>query len=264
MTDTLRLRQENYEDAYRFTITKRLPIIVRVKLRNYKRLTQRLDKPFSKEFSEVMANTMLYTIQRIQDAIFGYYYYDQVVFVLRNDRGLDYEPWNQNDIQKMASIISSLMTIGFYKSIELFGKNLNIVGEGVFSAKTFALPYLTEVINNLIWHQRGCMKRAISGYSLNELSDKLGYDTAASILQEKSFEDKKELLLQHCGIDFIDDYPATSTLGVATYKIPTMVSNKTRNKWTISNVPDFLEDKDFLHNLLSTGIDVFRAKEFNS
>lgn len=267
MTDTLKERQEEYESNYRFTITRRMPIIIRVNLRNYKRLTQNLKKPYSEEFAEIMANAMLYTITEIQDAIFGYYYQDEIIFILRNDKKNDYEPWYQNDIQKITSIVSSLMTIGFYRSREVFNEELNISSEGVFSVKIFGMPYIAETINNLIWHQQSCMKFAISCATLKELDNKFGRKTAMKFLQDTTYEEKKELLSQHCGIEFEEYYPKSFIYGVASYKVPTISKNSgdTRNKWTLNyNIPNFLEDKDFLYNILTNGIDVFRANTINN
>lgn len=264
MTDSLRERQEEYENAYNIKIIKRLPIIIRLKLRNYKRLSQNLDRPYCETFFEIMANTMLYIITEIQDAIFGYYYCDEIILVLRNDKEFDYEPWYQNKVQKIVSIVSSTASIGFYKMTQLFGDDIKIIGDGIFSAKVFALPYITEIINYLIWHQRFCKKNAIQNASLFELEEKFGKRAAVRFLQDKTYEDKIELLLRHCGIDFDNYYPSSFVKGIAAYKIPTIVNTKdggiNKNKWTLNyEIPDFLKDKDFLFNILTNGIDVFRA-----
>jgi tRNA(His) 5'-end guanylyltransferase len=264
MTDTLRERQGEYENSYNIHITKRLPIIVRVTLRNSKKLTQDIDGSFNREFSDVMANAMLYTITEIQDAIFGYHYRDQMIFVLRNDFDHDHEPWYQNNLQNICSVVSSLSSVGFHRSRELFGDEMSIVGDGVFKSKVFPLPYINEVMNYLISHQQRCMKYAVSCAANEELTDKFGAKTAEKFLANKKYEEKVDLLLHHCGIDFEDFYPSYFVRGIAAYKVPTIISTKkggeSKNKWTLNyNIPDFIDNKEFLYNILTNGVDVFRA-----
>ena len=223
MSSDFYLRHEEYERSYDYTIMKRVPIIIRAEIRNYKKLSQNFKKPYCSEFHEVMANAMLYTITEIQDAVFGYQHNGEMTFVLRNDKEFDYEPWNQNNIQKIVSVVSSLLTLGFYKSVELFGEDLNISGAGIFRVKVFAVPYLTEAINNLILRQQECIRLAISAAAIKELGDKLGVKTAMRILQDSNRDEKKDLLLHHCGIDFDEYYPNSFTKGIATYKVPFLV-----------------------------------------
>lgn len=264
MTDSLRERQEEYENVYNLTITKRLPIVIRVRLRNYKRLSQNFNRPYCENFFEIMANTMLYIITGIQDAVFGYHYCDEIILILRNDKEFNYEPWYQNNIQKIVSIVSSTAAVGFIKMKELFGDDIDIIGDGIFSAKIFSLPYITEVINYFIWHQRACKKNAIHNSAFFELEEKFGKKAAIKFLQDKTYEEKLELLLRHCGVDFNDYYPNFFTKGIAAHKIPIIVDTKdggiNKNKWTLNyEIPDFLDDKDFLFNILTNGVDVFRA-----
>lgn len=268
MIDSLALRHEDYEDSYKYIITKRLPIVIRANLRNFKKLTQYLTKPYCPEFIDILSNTMLYVITEIQDALFGYCYKDEIIFILRNDKELNYEPWYQNDVQKISSVISSLCTIGYYRSVDLFSHDLNIVGEGVFHTKVFALPYIGEVINYLIWHQNNCIKSAMNSVVYFELSEKFDKQTVTHLVQDKTCEEKSNILLRNCGITFEEYYPLNFIRGTAAYKVPTIIPSKngdfSKNKWALNNVPDFLRDKDFLYNILTNGIDVFRANNISN
>lgn len=263
--DSLRDRYEEYESAYAYRLTKRLPLIIKLKLKNIKRLSANLDKPFCTLFYDVMSNTMLYTITSIQDAVFGYFYHDTIIFILKNDKFLNYEPWYQNNLQRIISSVSSFATIGFYRSTELFGDGINLIGEGTFETNIFALPNITEVLNYIILNQRDCRKLAVTSALQAALQLKMDKNKVLSILKDKSYEDKIDILKEYEDISFLDDYPLLFIQGVATYKIPVFISinNKTeqRNKWVLDDsLPDFLEDKDFLYNILSTGIDISRTK----
>lgn len=265
MVDSLGTRQKQYESNYDYSITRRMPIIIRVDGRSFSRVTRKLQKPYCSEFLNVMANAMLYAITEMQGAVFGYQQSDEITYVLRNDQSLEAEPWYQNRIQKMVSIAASLTTLGFNKCLQTTASKLEVVGDAIFDARVFAMPYISEVANNLIWRQQDCQKNAISGAVQTELANKFGKRTALKLLDKKISSEKKELLLHHCGIDFDDYYPSSFRRGVAVYKVPTIVSfNKegevSRNKWTLNwEIPDFVEERDFLLSILINCKDIFRV-----
>ena len=88
---------------------------------------------------------------------------------------------------------------------------------------------------------------------------------ANKLLSNTTSDQKVDILFDHCGIDFFDCYPVSLIRGVAVYKVPTIVPTKSgevrKNKWKLNwNIPDFLDDKDFLYNILLNGADVYRAQ----
>ncbi|MDP2683488.1 MAG: tRNA(His) guanylyltransferase Thg1 family protein [bacterium] len=265
MAHSLSERQERYELDYDYTILNRVPVIIRITIRNYKKLIQQLDAPFCSDFYDIMSQTMLFTITSIPDAVLGYYHNDEITFVLKNDHDYDSVPWHGNNIQKIVSTVASLVTLGYYKSVDLFNDNLDL-GEAIFSVKAFAVPSIIESFNNLIWRQGICVKNAINNASLSELTDKLGSASAASLLKNKDYNEKTELLLQHCGKNIRDDYPIPFLRGVGVYKIPIIVSTRNgsanRNRWYVDReLPNFVEGKDFILNILNTGLDIYRGPD---
>lgn len=265
--DSLGSRQKSYEEPYDLKLTRRLPIIVRVNGRSFRRLTKNLEKPYSFDFLRVMAQTMFYAAAEMQGAVLAYQQSDEISYVLKNDQELDSEPWYQNRLQKIVSVASSLTTIGFYKALNSLEVALPLVGDAVFDARVFCLPYFTEVVNNLIWRQQDCTKNAILKASQAEMIKKYGKQVTAKILHQKSLSEKKDLLFENCGIDFDDYYPASFRQGVVASKVPTIIPVKdgtvTRNKWALNwDIPNFIEDKDYLFNILLNGHDVFRSSSF--
>jgi tRNA(His) 5'-end guanylyltransferase len=263
MNPPLSERQEKYESNYYYTILNRIPVIIRVTIRNYKKLTQSLVAPFCADFSEIMSQTMLYAITNISDAIFGYHHNDEITFILTN---ADEAPWHGNDIQKISSTVASLVTLGFCKSVNIFGDDLGLVGDAVFSTKTYAVPSIMESFNNLVWRQGICMRDAINSASFIELSNKLGKGPALSLLKDKDYTEKAEILLQHCGKDIMEDYPIPFLRGVGIYKIPVVVPTRNgtanRNKWYVDkNLPNFVKEKDFILNILNNGLDIYRQPD---
>jgi tRNA(His) 5'-end guanylyltransferase len=267
MTHSLRGRQEGYENDFDYTITKRIPIGVKITLKNYKRLTQNLDKPFSEDFSELMGQTSLFIISQIQDAVFCYYHNDEIIIILKNDKGHDYQPWHSNSVQKIASSVSSIATLGFLKNSELFD-GLDLTGDALFSAHVFILPYLNEAFNYLIFKQSVCMNKASYEAALYELEKKFGKVKALDLLKDASYQDKVDVLLKYCGIDFLDMYDPSYIYGIAVYKIPvishTRSGDVTKNKWHIDyEIPNFVYSKDFVSAILVNGADIYRASDLD-
>ena len=116
MTQSLGERHTKYESNCDYEILEGLPVIIRATVRNYKKIVNHLEKPYCVELSDMMSQVMLYVITSIQDAVFGYYHNDEITFVLRNDRDYNVAPWNNNNIQRIDSTISSLATSVFYTS----------------------------------------------------------------------------------------------------------------------------------------------------
>ncbi len=261
--ENLGSRQKDYEKAADFTMIRRLPLIVRLNGRSFGRLTKNLTKPFSIEIQNIMAETMMSSIMEIQGAVFGFQHHDEINFILRNDLNFDSEPWYQNRIQKINSVSSSLATLAFNKSLNRLPLPLDIVGDAVFDARVWTVPSIAEAVNYIIWRQQDCFKDSVTTAAQIGLNNTIGKRAAAKYLYKTSIIEKKELLYKYSKIDF-EDYPDLFKKGSAAYKVPTIVSDKDepiyKNKWVLNDeIPSFVEEKDFIYNILLNGHDIFRA-----
>jgi tRNA(His) 5'-end guanylyltransferase len=264
MTHSIGERQEAHERCYDYTITKKLPIVIRAQLRNYKRLIQNLEKPFSLDFSEVMWQTALFAISQIEDAVFGYCHNDEIVFILKNDKKS--VPWLGNNLQSVVSVSSSFLTDGFRQAKDMFGENLNLSGNVAFDVKVWALPDLPEAVDYLVHRQDSCIKNAINRACGYELESKVGRERASSLFKDKSYDDKEDMLLNYCGIDMYDYYPNSFIFGTAIYKVRKIQADESaRNRWHVNtDIPNFIDDKSFVSAILANGVDVFRASDLSN
>lgn len=265
MYDSLGDRQKDYEKAFDYTLIRRTPVIVRVDGRSFHRVCRKLQKPYEPLLLEAMAQTMFYVVSEMAGAVFAYQQSDEITFVLRNDQSLDSEPWYGNRIQKIASVAAGLATLGFNKSIDKLERKLDLVGDALFDARVFGMPTIGEVVNNLIWRQQDCTRNAVSGAAQAVLGRQFGKKTALKMLLGQSTKDKIDLMKKECGIDFDEEFPNAFRMGVGAYKIPIIIptnagEDSTRKKWTIDwELPNFVIERDFIHNLIFNGQDVFRA-----
>lgn len=259
-------RQELYKSSYDPDIMRRLPIIINIDGRNFSKLTKNLSKPYSTHLSKVMADAMLYTITEIQGSVFGFTFADEVSIIIRNDQSFETEPWLNNKIQQISSSAASIFTLAFYKFAFALDLEAELMGDPVFKAHVWAVPSLSEASNYIIYRQQECYKSAIRLSAIHEISKKIGQKKAFDLIQGRTIEEKLEMLLKYVGINFHEYYPSYFYNGTAAYRSPMLVENAdetfARNKWTVnSSVPYFLNNKDFLFNILLNGKDIIRVAE---
>lgn len=254
---SLKDRINSYKEASSQRLMKRLPVVINVNGRGFRRLTSLIDKPYSNELASVFAATMVKLCQEIDGSVFAYNYNDDITIISRNDQTYETQPWFQNDVQKIASAAASIATLEFNNAVKTFDLNLN--GEATFTSTVFAVPSILEAINAIIYKQQQCAQTSLSFASLYELTDLYGKD-ALDILQNRSSEDKIDLL-EECGHPY-DQYSLAFRRGIACYRAP-MLSNKEgilKNKWIVNNeLPIFVQDQGFLTNILKIGQDIVRA-----
>jgi tRNA(His) 5'-end guanylyltransferase len=255
-------RQEHYKSPYDYEIMRRLPIIISIDGRNFSKLSKNLSKPHSTHLSKVMSDALLYTITEVQGAVFGFTFADEVSIIVRNDQNFETEPWLNNKIQQIASSASSIFTLAFYKLA--LSLELELLGDSIFKSHVWAVPTLVEASNYIIYRQQECYKSALRLAANHEISKKIGPKKAFDLIQGKSIEDKIDLLLKYAGINFHEYYPSYFYNGIAAYRAPILIESSeetfARNKWIInSEIPYFLNNKDFLFNILLNGKDIIRV-----
>lgn len=257
-------RHKAYESTYDYKIISRLPIVIRVGGRAFSKLTRDLPKPFCKKMSSAMVHAMFESIKVIDSAAFGYTQSDECTFVLwANNR--DADPWFANRIQKICSVTASTFTYHFNDFVNNTDARPNIHGPAIFDARMFALPSVSEIINNLIWRQQDCRINAVSSAAMAELGRKYGKREAGQKLKGMKTDERIKTLKKECDIDFEDYYPSEFKMGIASYKAPKIINTpdgqKTRTKWIVDyNPPNFISNRVFLLNYMHTGSDIFRPE----
>lgn len=251
-------RQKKYEDAFNYLITAR-PIIVCCNIRNFQRIIKNLSRPFDSELWRILRETMHSTAMDIEGAIFAYHYGGEINYILNNDTAFS------NRLQKIGSIISSLTTIKFMKHFLAADDAPDLIGEVIFESFVFATPTLTETMNYLLWRQQTCIYSSISAAAEAEMNKIYDNQVVSKLLDGKTAGDKKDLLAQECNIRFEDRYSSYFKRGSASYKAPRIIKTKdgdlARKRWVLDdNIPDFLENRDMIMNILHTGQDILRPE----
>jgi len=254
----LKDRVESYIESTDFRILNRVPVVVVINGRAFSKLTSLLDKPFCEKFSESMISTMLKLCSEIEGSLFGYHFNDEIVIISRNDQGTDTSPWYDNKLQKICSITSSIATLHFNN----VSSGLNLMGEGLFTSQVFPVPTIAEAINTFVYKQQQNFHLSIQSACFYELLKTHNRNTIKDMLSGLSVDEKVDLLQQECNIDF-HEYPIAFRRGVAAYKVPKVVGDVMKNKWSINDdLPIFTKDQSFLSNIFKNGADIFRKDSF--
>lgn len=255
MITTLRERISSYEEVSDFKLLTKLPIIIIVNGRSFRKLTAPLQKPFSTQFLELMCGIMLKLCQEIDGTVFGYTFNDEIVIVLRNDNSIDTNAWYNNKVQKIVSVVSSLATlecVRLAKSIDI-----NFFGDPIFTTNVFAVPNITEAINALVLKQTQAYQVALNNTCFYELIKRYSVDAVYQTLIDKTTQSKLEILNDECGIDF-GSIGAPFRRGVGAYRTAKITNydgeDKIKNSLIIDlELPIFTKDQNFLSTILNFG-----------
>ena len=263
--DALGERMKKYENITRYYLSPKSYVLARLDGHSFYTYTKKLNKPFDEGFVNDMNKTAVYLCEKLQNVKFAYVQSDEISILLHED-GINSETWFDNNIQKMASVSSSIATPKFNQlrtinnlfnipKSELFNavRYIDEIPLAEFDSRFWTVPSIIEVYNYFIWRQRDCEKNSISSVAQSLYSHKE--------LENKNSLDKQELLLRK-DIDW-NDYDPALKRGRFIEKI-TYINGKPGKLYkNINNNPLYKLDEDqaprhFLEEVKST--DVIRNK----
>lgn len=249
---TLKHRISEYQSSYNYKILPKLPIVYTLNGRNFSKITQNLQKPYSKELNDCLSSTLLRLCTEIEGAVFGYSYNDELIIISKNDGNC----WYDNNIQKLASVTSSIATVHFNNMV--VNTELDFTTDAIFTCEVSALPNLTEVLNFLIFKQQHNFQLSLNFACYYELLKSNTENEVYSKLENLAMEDKIDFLREDCGVEYTD-YPENFRRGLSVYKVPKLVNSILKNKWQIDNdTVLFSKEQEFIANILKSGSDIFR------
>ena len=259
---TLGERMKEYEKVSRTRLIRRMPVIIRLDGCHFHTLTRGLDKPFDKEFVNIMQKTMLELCNKIQGCVFGYTQSDEITLLLVDYQKLESMAWFDNQVQKMCSVAASIATQAFEKNLDEEIKQLEIDAQwwyrndnlykqeecidkmyllkekkyrANFDARVFNLP-IHEVVNNLIWRQQDAIRNSVSSLAQSLFTHKE--------LQGVNSKDMKEKMEAEREVKW-EDLPTDFQRGAAALK-------DSEGKWFIDiNIPIFTENRKYIEDLIN-------------
>lgn len=253
---SLRDRMTGYELVSKSTLTKRVPVVIRIDGKAFHTFTNGLNKPFDSIIEGAMLDTMKYLCENVQNCVIGYTQSDEISLVLCDYEKVTTSSWFDYEIQKICSVVASMTTLAFNKAFEsqirkkssseyvniaLYESKLDM--GALFDARVINVP-LFEVNNYMIYRQKDATRNSVQGlaqslYSQSEIS---GINTLS--LQDKMFTEK--------GVNW-NELTTYQKRGLCCIKVPKAIEKNgcviTRNKWEIDyNTPIFTNDTSYVNS----------------
>jgi tRNA(His) 5'-end guanylyltransferase len=231
---------KKYEDAYRFHLTDRLPLVIRVDGKSFHTYTAKLNRNDS-YFISAMNNVALSLCAGIMGAKFAYVQSDEVSVLVDPWVTPNSQAWFSNNLNKIvsvsASIASSVMTA---ESASIFG----VIKPACFDSRAFIIPP-NEIINYFIWRQQDAVRNSVRTlgnmyYSNSELNCLSNNKLLSKLESEKGViwdEQATRFKYGACAIP--------QSLTVLMENEPIL-----RKKWVIDeNIPHFVTNRDYIESL---------------
>jgi len=264
MNDELGKRmKEQYEHRTRFFVPRRTYTIIRLDGKAFHTYTRGLNKPFDMGLYTDIDEAIIAMLPHIQGAVFAYTQSDEISVLVTDFALPTTSAWFDGNIQKMASVSSSIITAEFNRqrliracgieSGDKYRKTLL----AYFDSRIFTIPDKTEVMNYFIWRNQDCARNAVSMVAQSKFSHRK--------LQGKSTAMMQEMLMTEFGINW-SEYNESLKNGRLIVKeeyIPPFSemtdfefygvskSNPTiRTRWSSKPAWKFTENKEKLTNMI--------------
>jgi tRNA(His) 5'-end guanylyltransferase len=170
--------KKNYEDAYRFNLTRRTPVIIRLDGKAFHTFTRGCVKPFDDAIIKAMQQTTEYLVNNIQGCKVGYVQSDEISLLLTDFDTFETDAWFSNNIQKMCSISASMASVQFTgcyhweKMCEDNNKgNWMLLKPAHFDSRVFNIPK-EEVVNYFRWRYMDWKRNSVSMLAQSLFSQK--------------------------------------------------------------------------------------------
>jgi tRNA(His) guanylyltransferase len=232
--DSIGLRmKENYEDRYRFSLTRRTPVIMRLDGRAFHTFTRGCVRPFDLRLSHAMCDTACHLLSEIQGAKCAYVQSDEISILITDFDKLTTDAWFDYNIQKMVSI-SAGMASAFFGRVIATKLSVNSFS-AVFDSRVFNIP-TEEVCNYFIWRQLDWMRNSLQMLSQSHFS--------AKMLHGKNQANMHEMLHSE-GVNWADLEPR--------WKNGVFICNGGERGWLLDYGVIFKENRNSIEKFLIPG-----------
>jgi tRNA(His) 5'-end guanylyltransferase len=187
--------KENYEKRSRTSLTRRVPVIIRVDGKAFHTFCRRFERPYDEFLNLCLNQVMGELCGNIQGAKFAERHSDEISILLtdfdtiRTDAYFDYE------VQKICSVVASMATSEFCRALRMAEETVLTLEEPWpnFDARCFNIP-MEEVTNYFWWRMLDAKRNSISMVAQANFSHKK--------LQGKSCDEMQEMLWQEKQINW--------------------------------------------------------------
>lgn len=265
--------KENYENRYRFSLTRRIPVIIRLDGKSFHSFTKGFRRPFDELLYRTITRTGLELVKNIQGSKIAYIQSDEISILLTDYDKLTTSAYFDYNINKVNSVTSSMATLYFNRifreEIDRFSDNIyneelklrnrpiieqyefyqseyikelnnlyqiykSRVDSAIFDCRCFNIPE-SEVTNYFIWRQLDATRNSIEMFGQKYYKPNQLKGVSCNQIQEMLFKEYK--------INW-NDNPAYIKRGSS------VIRDESRN-WIIDEeIPIFTSDRNYIERFL--------------
>ena len=231
-------RMKTYENSYRFTLPRRMPVILRIDGCHFHTFTRGMDKPFDDKLIKAFWETCKFLGENIMGAKLIYHQSDEISILITNYDTIQTDSWFSNNLQKIASVSASMAAA---KCNEVIRKSYSDKELAFFDSRAWVIPQ-DEVNNYFTWRQQDASKNSISMAAFANFAHKDLHGLSGNQLQEKLFSEK--------GINW-DKFPTWKKRGACIIKKEYLKENAIRRRWeTDLDIPLFSKDRNYVERFV--------------
>lgn len=184
--DSLSVRMRGYKAAYDHVLTGRTPVLAHVDGIGFSQYTRKCAKPFDKALGDLMIDTAIDILERVQGAVLAYTQSDEITVLLHGYRTHATTPYRGNRVQKLVSDMSGPTSAFFTQhSHRIWDEGrLEGVRAAAFAAAIFLVPE-NDVNNFFLWRQKDAVRNSVQMQARSMFSHKQ--------VDRKSVTDMKEM-----------------------------------------------------------------------
>jgi tRNA(His) guanylyltransferase len=156
MNDTLGDRMKGcYEDRYRFYLTRRTPVILRLDGVAFHTFTRKLHKPFDECFSNAMTAVAEMLMKEVKGAQLVYTQSDEISVLLVDYKKFESDAWYDYNLQKLSSVPASMAASVFQPYAHSVSQ-----ANAFFDCRAFNIPK-EDVENYFVWRQKDWQRNSV-------------------------------------------------------------------------------------------------------
>lgn len=224
--DSLGDRMKDYENNYRYYLTKKTPVILRLDGKAFHTFTKNFEKPYARDLRQAMIDTTENLLKEIQGAKLAYVQSDEISILLDDLDKPETSAWFGNNLQKIVSISAATASVYFNQCLQTHS--------ALFDARAFNIPE-AEIYNYFKWRQLDWIRNSVQMLGQAHYSHKQ--------LNGKSCEDIKKMLSKEKNINWENE--------AAWWKYGTFIINNTRKlKYSFKHLMNYFDNLDQIINSL--------------
>lgn len=158
------MRQQNVR-----TLTAYKPIIITLNgVGFYKKLNQKLQKPFDSKFNKLMNKTLIYLLEKLPYTKIGYTWRYEMNIIINIPTYFNTNALWKRDVSKIQSIVASMASTFFTREYHKQYQSENDDDKLMlfeFNCQTWNTPTVEDAYNWLVYRQNECMDNSIKRFA---------------------------------------------------------------------------------------------------